>query len=131
MQAYPLVSALIHAHSCRTLSTSTTGRSALLIESTWRMAVCRRAFLRTRGAAVVVQAHWRGTAARRRYAEMVRRHRAAVRIQAAARGAAQQARYRAALQSVLAIQVWRARWHRCCWVGALWRRCQCIHLAAG
>ncbi|PSC73257.1 myosin-1-like [Micractinium conductrix] len=83
-------------------------RSALLIESTWRMAVCRRAFLRTRGAAVVVQAHWRGTAARRRYAEMVRRHRAAVRIQAAARGAAQQARYRAALQSVLAIQMaWR------------------------
>ncbi|PRW61206.1 myosin-1-like isoform X1 [Chlorella sorokiniana] len=82
--------------------------AALLIQSTWRMARCRRAFLAARAAAVTVQAHWRGRRGRQEFAELLRRHRAAVRIQAAARGCAQRKRYRRALAGVMAIQMaWR------------------------
>lgn len=80
-------------------------RAALCIQSTWRMARCRRAFLAARAAAVTVQAHWRGRHGRQLFAELLRQHRAAVRIQAAARGCAQRRRYRRALAGVVAIQV--------------------------
>ena len=80
-------------------------RAALFIQSTWRMARCRRAFLAARTAAVTVQAHWRGRRGRLLFAELLRQHRAAVRIQAAARGCAQRRRYRRALAGVIAIQV--------------------------
>lgn len=92
-------------------------RAALYIQSTWRMARCRRAFLAARAAATAVQAQWRGHCARQLFARLLRQHRAAVRIQAAARGCSQRRRYRRALQGVVAIQVggriwaWQ-RWQR-------------------
>ena len=80
-------------------------RAALFIQSTWRMARCRRVFLAARTAAVTVQAHWRGRQGRLLFAELLRRHRAAACIQAAARACAQRRRYRRALAGVVAIQV--------------------------
>ncbi|KAL4423973.1 hypothetical protein ABPG75_001274 [Micractinium tetrahymenae] len=83
-------------------------KSALYIQSMWRMVRCRRAFLHARSAAVAIQCQWRGCVARRQFAELLLQHRAAARIQAAARGCAQRRRYRRALQGVLAIQMaWR------------------------
>lgn len=79
--------------------------AALIIQSTWRMARVRRAFLHTRGAAVRVQACWRGHLGRLQSNELRRRQCAALRIQAAARGCAQRRRYRRVLQGVLAIQM--------------------------
>ena len=109
-------------------------RAALYIQSTWRMARCRRAFLAARAAAVTVQAHWRGLQGRRLFAELLRQHRAAVRIQAAARGCAQRRRYRRALAGVVAIQVGLpASWADaggCCGMAGEWRSGPAVHASS-
>ena len=57
-------------------------RAVLTIQSYRRMLPVRRHFLRTRSAAVSLQAGERGRKARRDYKELRQRHRAAIRVQA-------------------------------------------------
>ena len=82
----------------------------LYLQSMWRMAKQRRAFLRLRHAAVVLQSHWRGRQGRLLFVEMQRQHSAAVAIQAVARGFMQRQRYLGVLQAVVCIQMAWRRW---------------------
>jgi hypothetical protein len=84
-------------------------RSALTLQSAWRMVRCRRDFLAERAAAITVQAHWRGDAARREAAELRRRHAAATVLQAAVRAAAARAAF---LRTRAAATCVQAGWRR-------------------
>lgn len=86
-------------------------RSALLIQSMWRMSRYRRPFLRARAAAVCIQAAIRGQQTRKRYAALLQQIQAAVRIQAAFRGHLQRQEYKRLKRDAVTIQVgWR--WKR-------------------
>ena len=83
-------------------------RSALKVQSKWRMLMKRREFLRAKEAAIVVQSVFRGNQDREYVGELRRRHDAATTIQASLRSKTAREEFLRARAAAIAIQMgWR------------------------